>query len=942
MTTPNLEHVWPEWTIEKQIGRGTYGAVYQAVRRSNDLTSRAAIKVISIPQDPYELESLRADGLDLHASRTYLKRIVDDFVNEIRLMESFKGIQNIVSIEDYKVLERTDAIGWDIYIRMELLTPFSAYVCDRKLSEEDVIQLGCDICTALEICSRRDIIHRDIKPENIFVNDFGSFKLGDFGTARKMESLMGGLSQKGTYNYMAPEVINGSDYDARVDVYSLGLVLYRLMNGNRLPFVSEKQLLSPSERRNAFDRRIRGEALPPPCEASPAMAQVILRACAFDPQQRFASASQLRQALQQVARRRDFEEEIPAQVPPTAKAPPEPKPRPARKKRVEKKKPDSPAMAVNAPAMVISAPAFSVQEANAPKKRSPKRKPWVKMALFILLILTILAGSGLMIYRFGNWPVELTLWSSPNKQIYQWGESLQTDGMKMLVQYRNGDWKLLEEGFWCTPNALKSSGRQEIKVRYLNVCTSFWVDVQVGVSGISVASLPEKTVYATGDALKTEGLTLEVKYSDGSKKIVKDGFTCSPTTVMRGGTNKITVTYQGKTATFPVEIPELTGLRVSALPTKTIYTVGEDLEVDGLTLEALYSDGSRTTVESEFSCSPETLEREGTTLVTVTYKGKTATFPVEVPRLTEIKVAQLPEKTKYKVGEYLETRGMVLEGLYSDGKTYTITDGFSCNPTGFGRKGTMDITVTYQDKTTSFPVEVIGVSGVRLVTTPDKTTYVVGDMLETDGMTLEVQYSDGSKEIVSDGYFCQPEYLAAEGTTDIRVTYQGFANTIRVKVTDGSHMETGDFRFENLDAYVSGWCNEETGAGYNANGVPVNWVLWIDFDLPEALERRSRETITCSWDHVVNGSGTWEKEVDFQSAKEGVTFSEFGVTPAENSSSGKRRFSFMLMLPDDASIAGTQAVTVAVGTVQKTITFELVYLGDYETDIGWDIANVQL
>ena len=114
-----------------------------------------------------------------------------------------------MSVEDYKVVEKKDEIGWDIYIRMELLTPFNSYVCDKTLSEQEVIKLGIDLCTALELCARRNIIHRDIKPENIFVNPFGDFKLGDFGIARKLENVTGGLSQKGTYNYMAPEIEKG-------------------------------------------------------------------------------------------------------------------------------------------------------------------------------------------------------------------------------------------------------------------------------------------------------------------------------------------------------------------------------------------------------------------------------------------------------------------------------------------------------------------------------------------------------------------------------------------------------------------------------------------------------------------------------------------------------------------------------------------------------------
>ncbi len=301
--SPSTEGVsckaWPEWELEpKPIGKGSYGTVYKAVRRDSNVESYAAIKIIPIPTDPAELENLRAEGISGAGTKTYLQGIVNDFVSEIRLMESMKGVQNIVSVEDYKVVEKIGEIGWDIYIRMELLKPFAVYLGDQILPEEDVIKLGCDICTALEICDKRSILHRDIKPENIFINDFGHFKLGDFGIARKMENLTSGLSHKGTFNYMAPEVANSSEYDARVDTYSLGIVLYRLLNANRLPFLeTEQQLMNANERRLAVERRIRGEVLPAPCNASREMAEVILKACAFDPAMRFTSATEMKNAL---------------------------------------------------------------------------------------------------------------------------------------------------------------------------------------------------------------------------------------------------------------------------------------------------------------------------------------------------------------------------------------------------------------------------------------------------------------------------------------------------------------------------------------------------------------------------------------------------------------------------------------------------------------------
>ena len=303
MKTEDLKAIWPDWElVGEPIGRGTFGAVYKAVRKDYNMESYAAIKIISIPLNASEVDSLQAEGLDMNATRTYLQEVVNDFVSEIQLMESLKGIQNIVSVEDYKVVEKEKEVGWNIYIRMELLTPFNEYMKGKKIEEEDVIKLGIDICTALEVCNKRNIIHRDIKPGNILINDFGDFKLGDFGIARKMENMTCGLTQnRGSYYYMAPEVAYSSEYDMRVDIYSLGIVLYRLLNKNRIPFLeTEQQLMSPAKNSEVVERRMRGEKIPAPCDASPAMADVILRACAYSPDKRFSSATEMKNALKEV------------------------------------------------------------------------------------------------------------------------------------------------------------------------------------------------------------------------------------------------------------------------------------------------------------------------------------------------------------------------------------------------------------------------------------------------------------------------------------------------------------------------------------------------------------------------------------------------------------------------------------------------------------------
>ena len=279
---------WPEWKIIEKIGEGSFGKVYKAQRTERGKSFYSAIKIINIPGSQSELNSVRSETGDDQAARQYFQNLVEECIQEISTMEYFRGNSYIVSVEDFKVMEYLDAIGWEISIRMEYLTSFMDCCAEKQLTENEVIQLGLDLSKALEYCRKLNIIHRDIKPENIFVSRFGDFKLGDFGIARELDRTMSGFSKKGTYSYMAPEMYKGEKYDSGVDIYSLGIVLYKLMNHNRLPFMNlEKQFITYRDKENALTRRMSGEQMEPPAEAGRLFAQIILKACAFDPAKRY-------------------------------------------------------------------------------------------------------------------------------------------------------------------------------------------------------------------------------------------------------------------------------------------------------------------------------------------------------------------------------------------------------------------------------------------------------------------------------------------------------------------------------------------------------------------------------------------------------------------------------------------------------------------------------
>jgi serine/threonine protein kinase len=293
-----LKNVWPEWKVKKLIGEGGFGKVYEITRNSYGIDERRAMKVISIPTCQAEYERTLSDGMDEASATSFYRSMVNEFVKEISILSQLRGSSNIVVYDDYKVVEHSDSFGWDIYIMMELLTPLSKVLRNGAMSQQKIVKVGTDICDALTSCHNSGILHRDIKIDNIFVSKDGVYKLGDFGIARKAEQTLGVYTKTGTESYMAPEVYKGEPYGKRADIYSLGMVLYRLTNNNRDPFLPPyPQPITVSDKNYSMVRRMKGEALPKPENASDELGTVILKACAYHQSDRFQSAEEFKRAL---------------------------------------------------------------------------------------------------------------------------------------------------------------------------------------------------------------------------------------------------------------------------------------------------------------------------------------------------------------------------------------------------------------------------------------------------------------------------------------------------------------------------------------------------------------------------------------------------------------------------------------------------------------------
>lgn len=290
------------WEIESHIGSGSFGDVYKIKKEEFGITYYSAMKVIHIPQDKDEQKRLYSQGLDFQSVSDYYSQFARDFIKEIELMAKLQGNTNIVGYNDHIIESNKNGVGYTIYIRMEFLTPLDSYLSEnnkpRFMTENEVVKLGIDMCNALEVCSRLHIIHRDIKPGNIFVSENGDFKLGDFGIARQLEKTQSGLSRKGTVNYMAPEVYNGKAYGESVDIYSLGIVLYRLLNRNRIPFFPPyPEPIKYTDSETAFAKRIKGERIPYLKDVSKELNSILLKACECDPKLRYKNPTEFKQDL---------------------------------------------------------------------------------------------------------------------------------------------------------------------------------------------------------------------------------------------------------------------------------------------------------------------------------------------------------------------------------------------------------------------------------------------------------------------------------------------------------------------------------------------------------------------------------------------------------------------------------------------------------------------
>ena len=287
--------IFGDWTLHEMIGKGSNGktAVFCVTRNNKTYKDSGAMKVINITEQRGKRESLSKEYLQEYDKQC--EALCIEAENELNLMHLLGNSANIVNYHDHRFEEWEDeySFGIDLLIRMDLLNSLEQLKRRRTLREEEIIKIGIDISKALICCHDKGVIHRDIKPDNIFYTEY-DYMLGDFGISKMTEGLTTAETHIGTAAYAAPEQ-SFSNYDYRVDIYSLGLTMYELANGNKLPF-AHSMFVRPDE----MQLRLNGKPLPKPENASDELAKIILKACAYKPEDRYQKAEELKAALERL------------------------------------------------------------------------------------------------------------------------------------------------------------------------------------------------------------------------------------------------------------------------------------------------------------------------------------------------------------------------------------------------------------------------------------------------------------------------------------------------------------------------------------------------------------------------------------------------------------------------------------------------------------------
>ena len=415
---------------------------------------------------------------------------------------------------------------------------------------------------------------------------------------------------------------------------------------------------------------------------------------------------------------------------------------------------------------------------------------------------------------------KIELVTLPDKVEYIRGQKLDPDGARIKVTYNDGDTKLIDvTEKMCSGFDSSSLGQKTVTITYENKTVSFTVNVVERILTLITTDGAIKTEYIEGQPLDISNLKVIALYNDGTSEVIDasmDMISGYDANVI--GKQTITVTYKGKTTTFEINVKakSVTKIEVTS-PNKLEYIEGQGLDLSGGKVKVFYDNGTSEEISlTDDMISGYDVSIVGKQTITVTYKGKTATFEINVKAksVTKIEVTS-PNKLEYIEGQGLDLSGGKVKVFYDNGTSeeISLTDDM-INGYDTSIVGKQTIIVTYQGKTATFDVNVIEkvITKIEMNSLPNKVNYLVDQKFEINGATIKVYYNDGSEEIVNvDSNMFNVPNMSKIGNQTIIVNYGGLTTSFEILINDKTLVNISVSTLPDKTEYIEGQGLDVTG-----------------------------------------------------------------------------------------------------------------------------------
>lgn len=255
-----------DWKVTSFVGEDNGCEVYKVSRKIDKNTAQNAI--------------LRHAFI---GKNNYNDERAEYFAEEADFIESVKNLDGVSNYLDVYVQDNQNKETCDLYIFTEELTSLDELMKTKTFAEDEVVDFGIQMSSLLETLETKNIFHGNISPKNIFVTADGKYKIGGF------TDFEGKIDDK---SYIAPEVFRQENVDYTTDIYSVGIIMYAMCNGGKIPFESDS-----CDRKKACEERFSGKAVTAPSEGDEKLKSVIVIACQPDNANRWKNAGNIKNAL---------------------------------------------------------------------------------------------------------------------------------------------------------------------------------------------------------------------------------------------------------------------------------------------------------------------------------------------------------------------------------------------------------------------------------------------------------------------------------------------------------------------------------------------------------------------------------------------------------------------------------------------------------------------